>query len=909
MAISKGKIIKTAVLPGIYPRLKNLLGSGFGSLAYLIAIVYNTVRILPNNHRFLKKEAQGTYTVRQVLNEASNHIHYSLKNIDQIIIFFSVIIALLLFFAQFIVLFISFLIPTAQAQTLPTTISGFFTTPNPQEDIAFRMLDLVFGIPDLFGSKDYSEAAVHQALHSLFEFYSYGMLVVGSIIIIYYVVAVVSETAQSGVPFGQRFNKAWAPIRIILFFALLLPIFSGINGGQYIVLGAAKFGSGLASTGWLTYNENITTTLIGQVEKNIADPTTPDITHIPAFLLIAKTCQQAYQTAIFNPDELSANHINTGESGSETGIQAWILYEKKDIAEGEESSSKYGTALAQNITFQEIAAQSQKSDFSVVFGVKDTEAYPNYPGSIYPICGEMSYTITDYNEPGSALIHTAYYNLVKDTWSGGQNIDEYAKNYVSRYLLRGDARNLEAALPDKEYQRQWLNYIEEFFRGENGIVTQAVETQIAEGEWQVDQKLKDYGWGGAGIWYNKIALQNGALASAIQQAPRILSQPIIMERYRELIEIENKNIEGGNYASNAALQSAPPLSENFIGESEILSALNQVYAYWQGAAEQPKDFRTNNTFIDAVNILLGTEGLFKMCANADIHPLAQLSSTGKTMIESAIRSYIASGIFTIGSIIPNPFRGAAQHMASMFSSIASIGLLVGFILFYIIPFMPFLYFFFAVGGWVKGIFEAMVAVPLWALAHLRIDGDGIPGDAAIKGYYLIFEIFIRPILIVFGLLAALTIFTAMVKVLNDIFYIAISNASGHEAKDGISCFLSPEQGLAANGEAADQARQMRAEQIKQAQRGPIDEFFFTILYAIIVYLVGMACFKLIDKIPNDILRWFNAEVSSFNDDREDPAEGLIKYIALAGQKISGSGIQGLGSGLQGSMDQGIKFLR
>lgn len=917
MNITKKQIFKTAVLPGIYPRLKALFGSGFGSLAYLIAIVYNTVRILPNNHRFLKKELQGTYSVRQVIKEASNHIHFSLKNIDQIIIFFSVIAALVLFVFQFFILILTVIIPQARAE-MPTTISGFFTTPNPQEDIAFRMLDLVFGIPGFFGSKDFSETGVHKALHSLFEFYSYGMLIVGSIIIVYYVISVVSETAQSGVPFGQRFNKAWAPIRIILFFALLIPLTHGINAAQYITLGAAKLGSGLATTGWLAYNEKVTTTLTGQVERNIADPTAPDITHLPAFLLIAKTCQQAYHLAVFNSDDGPPSHIppetSDEDNPAETGIQAWVVYEpkKEQPVEGEdppEDTGEYISILMQATNFQDIAAKSITSNFSVMFGVKDEAKYENMKGSVNPICGSMSYTITDINEPGSQLIHTGYYQLVQETWAGGQNIDTYAKNYVSRYLLNGENRNLEAALPDDDYQRTWIQSLKDFFHGDDGIIPAAVEAQITLGAWQVDQQIKDYGWGGAGIWYNKIAVQNGALVAAIQQAPSITSYPLIMEEYKKQVEIENENLSSSDYYPDAILRAAPPLPENFSGERDVFPVLNQVYMYWQGAAEQPEDFRTSNPFLNGINLILGTEGLFKMCANSEIHPLAQLSSAGKTMIESAIRSYVASGIFTIASIIPNPFQGAAASMAAMFSKVASIGLLIGFILFYILPFMPFLYFFFAVGGWVKGIFEAMVAMPLWALAHLRIDGDGIAGDAAIKGYYLIFEIFIRPILIVFGLLAALTVFTAMVKVLNDIFYLAIANTSGHEIEGGINCFLSPEQELAASGTATQEVLEARATAIEQGQRGPIDEFFYTILYAIVVYLAGMACFKMIDKIPNDILRWMNAEVSSFNDNQDDPAEGLVKYIALAGQKLGGTGLDGLGAGLKGSSDQAMKFFR
>ena len=133
-----------------------------------------------------------------------------------------------------------------------------------------------------------------------------------------------------------------------------------------------------------------------------------------------------------------------------------------------------------------------------------------------------------------------------------------------------------------------------------------------------------------------------------------------------------------------------------------------------------------------------------------IHPLAQLSTIGKSLVESAIQNMgLAIGMSFGGGLLGalGPHLGPALQSASaMFSSIATVGLSVGFILYYILPFLPFMYFFFAVGGWVKGLFEAMVGTPLWGLAHLRIDGDGLPGRTAMSGYVLIFEIFLRPIL-------------------------------------------------------------------------------------------------------------------------------------------------------------------
>ena len=80
---------------------------------------------------------------------------------------------------------------------------------------------------------------------------------------------------------------------------------------------------------------------------------------------------------------------------------------------------------------------------------------------------------------------------------------------------------------------------------------------------------------------------------------------------------------------------------------------------------------------------------------------------------------------------------------------------------------------FAVGGWVKGLFEAMVGVPLWALAHIRIDGQGLAGDAALNGYFLIFEIFIHLLMFFFKFKYSFFSMTKKVTialVFNDIYH-------------------------------------------------------------------------------------------------------------------------------------------
>ena len=176
----------------------------------------------------------------------------------------------------------------------------------------------------------------------------------------------------------------------------------------------------------------------------------------------------------------------------------------------------------------------------------------------------------------------------------------------------------------------------------------------------------------------------------------------------------------------------------------------------------------------------------------------------------------------------------------------------------------------------------MVGVPLWALAHLRLDGEGLPGDSASNGYFLIFEIFLRPILTVFALVAAILIFSAQVRVLHLIWGLVIDNLTGHSDIYQLGV-ISP------------------GTQMEVIRRETIDQFFFTILYTVIVYMLATASFKLIDQIPDNILRWMGAGVSSFSDINDDATQGLTRYAAIGGltvgQKLAGSAQQ-VGTGVR-----------
>jgi conjugal transfer/type IV secretion protein DotA/TraY len=455
--------------------------------------------------------------------------------------------------------------------------------------------------------------------------------------------------------------------------------------------------------------------------------------------------------------------------------------------------------------------------------------------------------------------------------------DDYQRTQANASALLSDVfffynEDIEAAMTDPNMAGHALSGIINSDKG-------AIEVQRLSGKWQVSDVLKEKGWAGAGIWYNKIAEMNGAVTSAVLNLPRVSKFPVVMEEvYARKVQYD-QNIDPSSRYEPGTLGNGKPMVLSSWPQADVKAkAMWEAYSYLLDISSSPKTKPTGNVFLDTISTLFGTEGLFSMRKNEDVHPLAQLVGIGRSLIDSSINNLgYAASIAATGALtgtFSNLLGATADVMVGFITSIAFFMITIGFILYYILPFIPFIYFFFAVGGWIKGIFEALVGAPLWALAHIRIDGDGLPGKAALNGYYLILEIFLRPILTVFGLIASVSIFAALVAMLNDIWDLAVSNLGGFDMKAEIS---DP-----ANANPQNNGNNL------EFFRSAIDQLFYTIVYAVIVYMMAMSSFKLIDLIPNNITRWLGQSVSAFNDSRENPSDQMINTSYIGGDQITSS---------------------
>lgn len=858
--MTRGSIIKAAILPGLWPRLKDLFGSGFAHIAYLIAQIYAAVRLLPQDHPYLKPDNLGRFGIRHVIAQASNNLVFSRKNIDQLLIFTLILIGIFLLIGQFIILVMALINQPAFAQAAASTsggIAALFGTPEigTNHDIVFRVMDRVFGIPGIFNScisladtqctNIHGDAVftpaiypfpLHDALHGLFKYYSQGLMIVGGIVILYFVVTIIGETAVTGTPFGQRFNKAWAPVRLIVFFGLITPIGQyGLNGGQHIVLHVAKYSSNFATNGWIHFNKILTGSRNEKIaqfwspERMIANPTIPELGSFVEFMYVAKTCEALLDS--------TAEPIDAYVMGG--GI----------LKDGANSK-----LLSSFSSLEEIKNYSSYSDIRIAFGHYDAKRHAHRPGHVNAVCGSITLPITDLKEPASIAIQENYVELIKAIYTD-QAMTNSATCFAKSKMPSRQANN--CTLPTPTTLKGFYDLFHARFV--NDVATNnAIQKQIDNANFAGPEGLKELGWGGAGIWYNTIAEMNGAVSTAVYNLPKIRSFPTIMQKVEKARAANLTNIDvAEKYNPHMMGKKITTLSQI---EREYAAAMYQSYKMWtlSDVKTTNQNEITTNAFIDTVNFLMGTGGLFSMLENQDVNPMAQLSMIGKEMIEAAVGAIAVTGGAKLLGIFKTPLQGTADIVSGFMVSIASVSLLMGFMLFYVLPILPFVYFMFAAGAWVKSVFEAMVAMPLWAIAHIRIDGEGLPGRDASNGYYLLLEIFLRPILIVFGLIAAILLFSAMAMGLNDVYLLVIDTAYG--------------------GDNPLRATGTRSAFELSTHLDSISTFFYTGTYTVMIYIIGTTSFKMIDLVPKSIMRWMGVSVSTFQESMGDPAATMSGQI-------------------------------
>jgi conjugal transfer/type IV secretion protein DotA/TraY len=937
----RGDIARHVLLPGILPRFRHLFASGFEHLAVFIASVFLAVRILPPQHRFFQSRIKGSYGVLDVLIEGARHVKWDRDHLDQCLIYFVLLTGYILLIFQFIALLVTLMSGAAIATPLidrTDDYTFFFVPSTTEQDYALRFLDLVFGLPDFAGTGGFFESCVgrpvpclyydgtplpvsygafpspmHEAIHTIFEFYNYAIIGIAFIIIMYYFVTLMAETAVHGTYLGQRANKLWVPIRVVFFAALIMPVFQGFNVAQVLTLTVAYHSTGMASNGWRAFTTIVNNEMAGNQSRLLAEPPEmPNVAPLAHFMSVVKACKYAEEDinkavdiqAYIVRDEMAGGNCLVLDDGVTNTLHntASVFSNREDIIIRFGERAVYAPGSPTGTPGETIPCGTALPTGGTALSDTLSDKYRMEKGYVFPTCGEIVLPQAEVGDgnmrQATRAIARDNYELIREMWID-PDIDQLAKEVVE--LKLGKRAGLTPShTPINVIQKVVPLYRQQLateFENTLNFLSLATPSYF-----DLEAPLRDCGWVCAALYYNRIAEANGDLYTALQTFPNVNLWPYVM---MEVVEQRNFYNSDSDLVDlfNTTLPQRRAVDFTSRDNLKVANITNHMFSLWFIEDLNTYDFSdggvdmfrptmgsgSGSAIIDMISSIFGLSGLFDMRQNSDIHPLAQLSMLGKGLVESTIRFFGGAVLGSGANIIPGrgDFSKLTEVMegpvAGIMFTFGMISLMIGFILFYVLPFLPFLYFIFAVSGWIKAIFEAMVGLPLWALSYLRLDGEGIIGEGAESGWFLILEILLRPILILFSLIASLSLLMAMINVLNELFDFVVANVGGYNAVDRLL--------VEAGKTVADNPDPYPLEHY----RSPIDQFFFTAIYAIIVYMIASSSFKMIDAIPNQILRWLGANLQTFGDFSGDPASGLmemvgtgVKYMAFLGAML-GSG--------------------
>lgn len=835
--------IRYAFMPGILPRIRRL-GGIFANFAYVLALIYRSARLLPQGHPMLDPANIGRYGISEVVATAANSLVVKRENTDQILIFGAVIVALIMVVIQIaLIILYSFISPASAA---PAASSNMFTTATPNEDAVYIFLQQTIGLTNFFNTANPIgfSSGVSTAFHHMLSFYSTAMMIIAVIIVVYYVITVVGESAQTGTPFGKRFNGLWAPVRLVLALGLLVPLGSGLNAAQYLTLQTAKLGSSLASNAWGEFSKSL------KDSKNFKIPTNPiGITPIAKQIFMIEVCiatnnqQNEKNPALqmqFRRDDKDSEDITTTyydaangvPTNNETTTKFFSLYGGRRIG-----SPGAGFSCGE-IRMNRLDKNGANADYAK--SIEKTEAA--YDKAIM--------SLHDKLEP-EAVKFAAYTVATKatDRPSPGPGIDSLPTAKSIRAIVQK---------VDKELATEIYGTEDEFAQAMVKAVTDKTE------------KMSKFGWGNAATYYMSLAFAGQKIQNIVNQASPTIVTPITAAdsvkaaKYGAEADWFQKFIwQTGNQGVSSA--AADELAVALTSADKIIKSddfPDTDAPDFPGRKYITSSYSDDSVFIRMVKKIFSISAMQRLYEGtaAGVFPMILLTNIGTEIIQKAM---IAFGAGMIASMIPV----AGTAISSMIFLFGFIGIGIGFVLAYLLPFMPFIYFFFAVVEWVMSIIEGLIGAPLWALAHLRIEGEGMPGPGAMNGYIILLGIILRPILIVFGLIASYLIFNSGAYFLNLIF-----GGSAVVIQDGI-------------------------------ELSPLAFVAYLVIYTVICYNLGLVCFKMIDTIPQQSMRWLGQSNLNFNDQKPDPIGNtqqlIVGFGALAGQQTASGFTQAISGTRQG----------
>ncbi|MBO9428759.1 DotA/TraY family protein [Sulfitobacter sp. R18_1] len=185
----------------------------------------------------------------------------------------------------------------------------------------------------------------------------------------------------------------------------------------------------------------------------------------------------------------------------------------------------------------------------------------------------------------------------------------------------------------------------------------------------------------------------------------------------------------------------------------------------------------------------------------------------------AVSLFFGVGGKVVEALAPKSVDNLVSGIGWLLKMTGIIILAIGVVHAYILPMIPYIMFNFFVVGMLILIAEALVAAPIWAFMHVRMDGQEFVDQVQRPGYMIAFNLFLRPTLAIFGLILSFSVFSASIWFLNATFEIAM-RATMAEGSTIVGALV------------------------------------MLLIMTYMHYQLAIRSFKLINELPDRVVRWF-----------------------------------------------------
>ena len=367
----------------------------------------------------------------------------------------------------------------------------------------------------------------------------------------------------------------------------------------------------------------------------------------------------------------------------------------------------------------------------------------------------------------------------------------------------------------------------------------------------VAEDAKAASWMAAAGFFNTIAHRAGLFQAAAHNVPAVALPPPSLERWAPAADAAVKGLAAALARSreyNPMLFSAATAGAGVLPTPGGDGASGGMAS---GLME----------FIDLDSVIVADSG----------NPIADLAALGHGLINAALAATAALMGAAAGSglleSIPfigrglDVFQSVWQVSDGLVSTLLGILLIAGAVLAYLLPALPFIRFLFGILGWIVNVVVAVLAVTVFAAAHVtREDGGRLTIPATRQGWLFLPALILRPPLMLLGLILGYFTFLAAIGLFNEVWLPQMRDAG---ASGGL---------------------------------GPVGFLAMLTLYVMIAYGLMNASFKLIDLLPAAVLDWIGGRAGAGDEGSERVGGAAVGGISrMGGLRIGAGARRGGGS--------------